>query len=55
VAKLDADAYQDILMKYNVMGIPTLILFVGGNDVLRIVGYQPKDKIVSKLAQHLGN
>lgn len=55
VAKLDADAFQDILMKYNVMGIPTLILFVGGNDVLRIVGYQPKDKIVSKLAQHLGN
>jgi thioredoxin 1 len=53
VGKLDADAYQDILMNYNIMGIPTLILFKDGKDVLRITGYQPKDKITSKLVSVL--
>lgn len=53
VGKLDADAHQDILMRYGVMGIPTLILFKGGEPVLRITGYHPKDKIVGKLQPHL--
>jgi thioredoxin 1 len=53
VGKLDADAYQDILMNYNIMGIPTLILFKDGKDVLRITGYQPKDKITGKIVQAL--
>jgi thioredoxin 1 len=53
VGKLDADAYQDILMNYNIMGIPTLILFKDGKDILRITGYQPKDKITSKLVSVL--
>lgn len=53
VGKLDADAHQDILMNYGIMGIPTLILFKDGKDVVRITGYQPKDKITSKLVQEL--
>ncbi len=53
VGKLDADANQDVIMRYGVMGIPTLILFKGGQPVVRITGYQPKDKITSKLAPHL--
>jgi thioredoxin 1 len=53
VGKLDADAHQDILMKYGIMGIPTLILFKGGEAVERITGYVPKDKITSKLVPHL--
>jgi thioredoxin 1 len=53
VGKLDADAHQDILMRYGIMGIPTLILFKGGEPVLRITGYQPKEKIVGKLQAHL--
>jgi thioredoxin 1 len=40
-------------MRYGIMGIPTLILFKGGQDVERITGYKPKDKIVSKLVPHL--
>jgi thioredoxin-like negative regulator of GroEL len=35
------------------MGIPTLILFKGGQPVVRITGYQPKDKIANKLVPHL--
>lgn len=53
VGKLDADANQDVLMRYGIMGIPTLILFKDGQPVVRITGYQPKDKITSKLLPHL--
>ena len=49
VAKLDADENQDVLMNYGVMGIPTLILFKGGEAVGRVVGYKPKAKIVAEL------
>jgi thioredoxin 1 len=53
VAKLDADANPDVLMQYGVMGIPTLILFKGGEDVVRITGFKPKGKIVDKLVEHI--
>jgi thioredoxin 1 len=49
VAKLDADENQDVLMSYGVMGIPTLILFKGGEVVGRVTGYKPKAKIVAEL------
>lgn len=49
VAKLDADANQDVLFNYGVLGIPTLILFKDGEAVGRVTGYKPKDKIVSEL------
>lgn len=53
VAKLDADANQEVLMNYGIMGIPTLILFKGGEAVERITGYKPKNKIVSKIESHI--
>ncbi len=53
VAKLDADTNQNVLMQYGIMGIPTLILFKGGEAVERITGFRPKDKLVSKITPHL--
>ena len=53
VAKVDADENQEILMNYGIMGIPTLILFKGGEAVERITGFKPKGKIVSKIAMHI--
>jgi thioredoxin 1 len=53
VGKLDADAHPSILQDYGIMGIPTLILFKGGEPVVRITGYHPKEKIVSRLQEHL--
>ncbi len=47
--KLDVDDNNDLTMKYGVMGVPTLILFVNGSPVQRITGYQPKDRIINKL------
>jgi thioredoxin 1 len=53
VGKLDADAHGEVLMKYQIMGIPTLILFKNGQPVERITGYQDKARIVKKLQAHL--
>ena len=53
VVKLDADANPDILTQYGVMGLPTLMLFKGGQAIERITGFQPKDKLLSKLASHI--
>ena len=54
VVKLDADQNPNIMMQYGVLGIPTLMLFRGGQVQERLTGYQPKDKLVSKLNPHLG-
>ncbi len=53
VAKLDADTNQEVLMQYGIMGIPTLILFKGGQEVERIVGYKPKEDLMAKISPHL--
>jgi thioredoxin 1 len=53
VVKLDADQNPKILTQYGVLGIPTLLLFKGGEIKERLTGYQPKDKLVSKLNPHL--
>lgn len=51
--KLDVDENSAITMQYGVMGVPTLILFVNGNPVQRLSGYQPKDRIVSKFGAYI--
>lgn len=53
VVKVNADANPDLLSEYGVMGIPTLLLMKDGEAVERIAGYQPKDKILSKLTGHI--
>jgi thioredoxin 1 len=53
VVKLDADENPNILMKYGVMGIPTLMLFMGGEVKERLTGYQPKERLESKISPHL--
>ncbi|NDJ87360.1 MAG: thioredoxin [Chloroflexi bacterium] len=53
VGKLDADAHQSILQQYGIMAIPTLMLFKGGEPVVRIQGFRPKGQIVSDIEPHL--
>ena len=52
IVKIDADQNPNILMKYGVMGIPTLLFFKGGEIKERITGYMPKDKLVAKFSPH---
>lgn len=53
VVKLDVDNNPNIAMQYQVMGVPTLMLFISGETRERLTGYQPKDRITSKLKPHL--
>jgi len=45
VAKVNVDENPATAQKYQVMGIPTLILFKGGQPVERFVGYMPKEDL----------
>ncbi len=54
VMKLDIDENPNLTMNYQVMGVPTLMLFKNGVPVDRLTGYQPKERILSKLAPHIG-
>ncbi len=53
VAKLDADTNPNVMETFRVMGIPTLILFKGGQAVERITGYMPKERLLEKLGPYL--
>jgi thioredoxin 1 len=53
VAKIDADANQNILMAYGIMGIPTLMLFKNGEVAERIVGFMPINVLEPKIVRHL--
>jgi thioredoxin 1 len=53
VGMLDSDANPEIIQKYAVFGLPTLILFVGGVPVERIVGFIPRARIEAQVLPHL--
>jgi len=48
VVKLDVDQEPDLANSYQVMGVPTLMLFVNGRPVERVTGYMPKDRLEKK-------
>ena len=49
VGKLNVDDAQDIAMKYNVMSIPTIIIFKNGMEFKRFVGVTSKSEILNAL------
>lgn len=53
VAKVDTDENQDLAARYEVTGIPCLILFKAGEPVDRVVGYVPEKMLVSMVEKHL--
>ncbi|EHR53888.1 thioredoxin [Saccharomonospora marina XMU15] len=53
VAKLDVDENPNTARDYQVMSIPTLILFKGGRPVKQIVGAKPKAALLSDLSDVL--
>lgn len=53
VVKLDVDDNPSIAMKYNVLGVPTLMLFKNGEPVERVTGFVPKDRLIKKFNPHL--
>lgn len=49
VCRLNTNENQYIAAQYGIQGIPTLIVFNGGQEVGRNVGVMPKEKIQEKL------
>ena len=52
VVKLDADQSPEILMKYSVLGIPSLLLFKGGELLERASGVQSRENIIGQFTPH---
>ncbi len=53
VAKLNVDEAGDIARRFEVMSIPTLILFKDGEPVKRIVGAKPKQALLDDIAEFI--
>jgi len=53
VMKVDVDESANLTMRFQIMGVPTVILFAGGKAVARFSGYQSRERIIEKLGPHL--
>ncbi len=53
VGKMDVDKNASTPQRYNVRGVPTLLLFKGGQVQEQIVGYVPKETIEKALLKHI--
>src|SRR5579885_966866 len=53
ILKLNIDDNLDITRRYDVMSIPTLILFKDGQPQARLIGAKPKGQLMAELAAFL--
>ena len=53
-AKMDVDRNAATPQRYGIRGIPTLLIFKGGQVKEQIVGYVPKETIEKALEKHVG-
>lgn len=49
IGKVDVDKYQSLAQKFQVRGIPTLILFRDGKELKRFVGVKPKNYLLKEI------
>jgi thioredoxin 1 len=53
IAKVNVDEAPDLARRFEVMSIPTLILFDGGVPAKRMVGAKGKTQLLEELADYL--
>jgi thioredoxin 1 len=53
IGKVNVDDNRTLASKYNIMSIPTMILFKNGQKVHQFVGVQPKEIILSTILKNL--
>ena len=51
--KIDTDENIEIAKKYQVSGLPTLLVFKNGEVIERMVGLMPKSTIITNIEKHL--
>ncbi len=49
VCKLNVDENQSTASRFGIMSIPTMLVFENGEVKDKLVGFMPKEKLVSKL------
>jgi thioredoxin 1 len=54
VAKMDIDQNPNTPSKYNVMSIPTTVLFKGGQEVGRSIGFSGKENFEELIKKGMG-
>lgn len=52
VMKVNIDEDKETAQKYDIMSIPTVILFKDGEPVEQIVGLRPKDQYIAAVESH---
>lgn len=52
-AKIDTDENLEAAKKYQVSGLPTLMIFKNGEAVERLVGLMPKSSIITNIEKHV--
>jgi thioredoxin 1 len=53
IAKLNVDDNPETTSQFGVMSIPTLMLMKDGQVVDKIVGFQPKEQLQSRIDDHI--
>lgn len=53
VAKVNVDEEGALAQQYEIMSIPTLIVFKNGEAAEQLIGFMPKGDLVSKLNKHI--
>jgi thioredoxin 1 len=53
VGKMDVDKNCATPQRYGIRGIPTLLIFKGGQVKEQLVGYKPKEEIEKALEPHI--
>jgi thioredoxin 1 len=53
VGKVDVDHNPQTARKYQILSIPSMILFVDGVEKVRVVGARPKEAILSEISSYL--
>jgi len=53
VGKYDVDSNNDVQMMFDVQGIPTLILFKGGEAVEQVIGFRTRDQLAKVIAPYM--
>lgn len=52
-AKINTDNNIEMAKKYQVSGLPTLMIFKNGEPVERLVGLMPKGSIITNIEKHI--
>ncbi len=53
VGKINIDDNLDVTRRFDVLSIPTLILFKDGEPLVRLIGAKPKGQLVEEISAYL--